>query len=72
MRWFVVAAGEGVGSSVACFGATGMEVYEVDYCAYAVLEKQLLQPGGEGDGESVLKVVADRSGPTTGIHYLVT
>lgn len=44
----------------------------MDYCAYAVLEKQLLQPGGEGDGESVLKVVADRSGPTTGIHYLVT
>uniref|UniRef100_R7WAE6 Uncharacterized protein n=1 Tax=Aegilops tauschii TaxID=37682 RepID=R7WAE6_AEGTA len=61
---------KGVGSSVACFGATGMEVYEVEYCAYAVLEKQ---PGGVGGGdESVLKVVADRSGPTTGIHYLVT
>ncbi|KAF7056314.1 hypothetical protein CFC21_063731 [Triticum aestivum] len=66
----LVTHGEGVGSSVACFGATGMEVYEVEYCAYAVLEKQ---PGGVGGGdESVLKVVADRSGPTTGIHYLVT
>ncbi|KAF7051450.1 hypothetical protein CFC21_059687 [Triticum aestivum] len=66
----LVTHGEGVGSSVACFGATGMEVYEVEYCAYTVLEKQ---PSGEGGGdESVLKVVADRSGPTTGIHYLVT
>lgn len=68
----LVTHGEGVGSSVACFGATGMEVYEVEYCAYTVLEKQLLYPGGESDGESMLKVVEDRSGPTTGIHFLVT
>jgi hypothetical protein len=64
----LVTHGEGVGSSVACFG-TGMEVYDVEYCAYSVLERQP-QAGEEVDGESLLVLLTDRSGPTTGLHYL--
>ncbi|XP_051183742.2 uncharacterized protein [Lolium perenne] len=68
----LVTHGEAVGSSVACFG-TGVEVYDVEYCAYSLLERQP-QAEGEGEsesGESLLKLLADRSGPTTGIHYLL-
>jgi hypothetical protein len=61
--------GEAVGSSVACFG-TGVEVYDVEYCAYSLLERQPQSTEGEG-GESILKLLTDRSGPTTGIHYLL-
>ena len=62
-------SGEAVGSSVACFG-TGVEVYDVEYCAYSLLERQPQADESEG-GESLLKLLTDRCGPTTGIHYLM-
>lgn len=65
----LVTHGEAVGSSVACFG-TGVEVYDVEYCAYSVLERQPQADESES-GESLLKLLTDRSGPTTGIHYLM-
>jgi hypothetical protein len=63
-------AGEAVGSSVACFG-TGVEVYDVEYCAYSLLKRQAEGEGESESGESLLKLLTDRSGPTTGIHYLL-
>ena len=62
-------SGEAVGSSVACFG-TAVEAYDVEYCAYAVLERQPQADESES-GESLLKLLTDRSGPTTGIHYVM-
>jgi hypothetical protein len=50
-----------------------VEVYDVEYCAYSLLKRQP-QAEGEGEsesGESLLKLLTDRSGPTTGIHYLL-
>ncbi|XP_047057432.1 uncharacterized protein LOC124663820 [Lolium rigidum] len=66
----LVTHGEAVGSSVACFG-TGVEVYDVEYCAYSLLKRQAEGEGESESGESLLKLLTDRSGPTTGIHYLL-
>ncbi|KAK3148666.1 hypothetical protein QOZ80_3BG0297890 [Eleusine coracana subsp. coracana] len=63
----LVTHGEGVGASVSYF-ETGLEVYEVDYCAYSVLGRQVtVKPGGEAFTADSFKVLT-KSG-TTGIQY---
>jgi hypothetical protein len=48
-----------------------VEVYDVEYCAYSLLKRQAEGEGESESGESLLKLLTDRSGPTTGIHYLL-
>jgi hypothetical protein len=61
----LVTHGEGVGASVSYF-ETGLEVYEVEYCAYSVLGRQV--PGGEEAFTADSFKLLTKSG-TTGIQY---
>ncbi|KAG2555433.1 uncharacterized protein LOC120647650 [Panicum virgatum] len=65
----LVTHGEGVGASISYF-EMGLEIYDVEYCAYSVLERQVCKkPGDEQGGFTAdsFKVLT-RSG-TTGIQY---
>ncbi|KAF0932788.1 hypothetical protein E2562_012124 [Oryza meyeriana var. granulata] len=76
----LVTHGEGVGASVSFF-EPGVEIYEVEYCAYSVLGRRRqqqqhkvgLEGGGEEEEEEGLNNlrVLSTSGPT-GIHYYYT
>ncbi|KAL6847717.1 hypothetical protein ACP4OV_022505 [Aristida adscensionis] len=63
----LVTHGEGVGASVSYF-EIGVEIYEVEYCAYSILGRQVSRkPGEEGFTAGSLKVLT-KSG-TSGIQY---
>ncbi|CAM0149522.1 unnamed protein product [Urochloa decumbens] len=62
----LVTHGEGVGASVSYF-EMGLEVYDVEYCAYSVLERQVAMKPGDEQGTGSFKVLT-KSG-TTGIQY---
>ncbi|KAL5217018.1 hypothetical protein ABZP36_017702 [Zizania latifolia] len=72
----LVTHGEGVGASVSFF-EPGVEIYEVEYCAYSVLGRQQqeevgVEGGEEAEEEGLKKLsVLSTSGPT-GIHYYYT
>lgn len=61
----LVTHGEGVGASVSYFDM-GLEIYDVEYCAYSVLER--LQVPGDQQGEGGSFKLLTKSG-TTGIQY---
>ncbi|XP_062208243.1 uncharacterized protein LOC133909710 [Phragmites australis] len=62
----LVTHGEGVGASVSYF-EMGVEIYEVDYCAYSVMGRQVSMKSAEGFTAGSFKVLT-KSG-TTGIQY---
>ncbi|KAL6645330.1 hypothetical protein ACP70R_016938 [Stipagrostis hirtigluma subsp. patula] len=63
----LVTHGEGVGASVSYF-EIAVEIYEVEYCAYSVLGRQVSRkPGEEGFTADSLKVFTKTG--TTGIQY---
>lgn len=59
-------AGEGVGASVSYF-EMGLEIYDVEYCAYSVLERQVTGDEHGGFTADSFKVMT-KSG-STGIRY---
>lgn len=69
----LVTHGEGVGASVSYF-EVGVEIYEVEYCAYSVLARQVTKKKSAAGEELPAEIsesfkVLTKSGPTTGIYY---
>ena len=62
-------AGEGVGASVSYF-EMGLEIYDVEYCAYSVLERQVtVKPGDEHGGFTADSFKVMTKSGSTGIRY---
>nr|CAB3497352.1 unnamed protein product [Digitaria exilis] len=65
----LVTHGEGVGASVSYF-EMGLEIYDVEYCAYSVLERQFaMKAGDEQGGFSAGSFKVLTKSDTTGIQY---
>ncbi|RLN39774.1 hypothetical protein C2845_PM01G00120 [Panicum miliaceum] len=65
----LVTHGEGVGASVSYF-EMGLEIYDVEYCAYSVLERQVcMKPGDEQEGFTADSFKVLTKSGTTGIQY---
>lgn len=69
LLWHCYNTGEGVGASVSYF-EMGLEIYDVEYCAYSVLERQFAMKAGDEQGgftAGSFKVLTKSD--TTGIQY---
>ena len=65
----LLVAGEGVGASISYF-EMGLEIYDVEYCAYSVLERQVCKkPGDEQGGFTADSFKVLTKSGTTGIQY---
>ncbi|CAD6201516.1 unnamed protein product [Miscanthus lutarioriparius] len=65
----LVTHGEGVGASVSYF-EMGLEIYDVEYCAYSVLERQVtVKPGDEHGGFTADSFKVMTKSGSTGIRY---